>query len=200
MENSKVQNPAVEQEPRRLSVKPALSENLMEQILSGANVKRAWRQVRANHGVCGVDGMNIEEFPEYARKHWKAIRQAVREGKYRPSPVKRCVIPKPHGGQRLLGIPTVLDRVIQQAIAQILSPIFDPEFSESSFGFRPKRSAHQAVKQIQSYIAEDFSIAVEIDLAKFFDEVNHDVLMNRVSRKVRDKTLLRLIGKYLPVP
>lgn len=182
---------------RRNLENPALSEDLMERVLSRGNVKRAWQQVKRNHGAPGVDGMTIEEFPTYAHLHWQEIRQALRDGRYQPSPVRRVEIPKPKGGMRMLGIPTVIDRVIQQAIAQALEPIFDPEFSESSFGFRPKRSAHQAVKQVRAYIDEGYSIAVEVDLKKFFDEVNHDVLMNRVARKVRDKSVLRLIGKYL---
>lgn len=182
---------------RRSFENPTLSENQMERVLSNGNVKRAWQQVKRNHGAPGVDGMTIEEFSKYARLHWKEIRQALKDGKYRPSPVRRVEIPKPKGGVRLLGIPTVLDRVIQQSIAQVLEPIFDPEFSESSYGFRPERSAHQAAKKVREYIDEGYHIAVEVDLRKFFDEVNHDVLMNRVARKIRDKSVLRLIGKYL---
>lgn len=182
---------------RRLLMEPALSANLMERIASFSNVKRAWQQVKANHGAPGMDGMTIEELPEYARLEWKRIRRELIEGIYQPSPVKRAIIPKPNGGERLLGIPTVIDRVIQQGIAQMLEPIFDPEFSEASFGFRRGRSAHDAVRQVQAYIGEGYTIAIEVDLKKFFDEVNHDMLMNRVARKVRDKTLLRLIGKYL---
>jgi len=188
----------MEKENQRVDEMPALGEDLLEQILSNDNVKRAWQRVKANHGACGIDGMDVDEFPEYARSHWKEIRQALREGRYRPLPVRRCFIPKSSGtGQRPLGIPRILDRVIQQAIAQILEPIFDPGFSESSFGYRPKRSAKQAVAQIQSYIKEGYTIAVNVDLKSFFDEVNHDALMTRLGRKVRDKRVMRLIGLYL---
>jgi RNA-directed DNA polymerase len=177
---------------------PALSDDLMERVLAPENLRKAWRQVKANQGAPGVDGMTIEEFPAFARAHWPRIRQALRDETYQPSPVRRTEIPKRHGqGKRLLGSPTVVDRVIQQAIAQVLGPLFDPEFSASSFGFRPGRSAHHAVKQIQRYIKAGFKVAVDMDLAKFFDRVNHDALMARVARKVRDKALLRLIGKYL---
>jgi RNA-directed DNA polymerase len=183
---------------RRTGIDPALSEDLMERVLAPENLRNAWRQVKANHGAPGVDGMTIEDFPAFAREHWPSIRQALRDETYQPSPVRRTEIPKRHGqGKRMLGIPTVVDRVIQQAIAQVLGPLFDPEFSASSFGFRPGRSAHQAVKQIQSDIKMGYRVAVDLDLAKFFDRVNHDALMARVARKVRDKAVLRLIGKYL---
>ena len=183
---------------RRTVMDPALGDDLMERVLTPENLRKGWHQVKANHGAPGVDGMTIEEFPAFAREHWPSIRQALRDETYQPSPVRRTEIPKRHGqGKRLLGIPTVVDRVIQQAIAQVLGPLFDPEFSASSFGFRPGRSAHQAVKQIQSYIKAGSKVAVDLDLAKFFDRVNHDALMARVARKVRDKALLRLIGKYL---
>ena len=183
---------------RRTVMDPALGDDLMERVLRPENLRKGWHQVKANHGAPGVDGMTIEEFPAFAREHWPSIRQALRDETYQPSPVRRTEIPKRHGqGKRLLGIPTVVDRVIQQAIAQVLGPLFDPEFSASSFGFRPGRSAHHAVKQIQSYIKAGAKVAVDLDLAKFFDRVNHDALMARVARKVRDKALLRLIGKYL---
>jgi len=183
---------------RRMSRDPALSDDLMARVLTPENLRKAWHQVKANHGAPGVDGMTIEDFPVFAREHWPSIRQALRDETYQPSPVRRTEIPKRHGqGKRLLGIPTVVDRVIQQAMAQVLGPLFDPEFSASSFGFRPGRSAHHAVKQIQSYIKAGAKVAVDMDLAKFFDRVNHDALMARVARKVRDKAVLRLIGKYL---
>jgi RNA-directed DNA polymerase len=181
----------------RLSGYPASVENMIERILARENVLRAWKQVKRNHGAPGVDGMTIEEFPTYARNHWQKIRQALIDGKYKPSPVRRVEIPKPNGGVRLLGIPTVIDRVIQQAIAQVLTPIFDPEFSESSFGFRPGRSAHEAVRKVREHISAGYSIAIEVDLSKYFDTVNHDVLMVRVARKIRDKRTLKLIGSYL---
>src|SRR2546425_1059877 len=183
---------------RRTAINPALSDDLRERVLAAETLRKAWHQVKANHGAPGVDGMTIEDFPAFAREHWASIRQAVRAETYQPSPVRRTEIPKRHGqGKRLLGIPTVVDRVIQQALAQVLGPIFDPRFSASSFGFRPGRSAHQAVKQIQGYIKLGYKVAVDVDLAKFFDRVNHDALMARVARKVRDKALLRLIGQYL---
>ncbi len=183
---------------RRTVIDPALSDDLMERVLAPENLRKAWGQVQANHGAPGVDGMTVEDFPAFAREHWPSIRQALRDETYQPSPVRRTEIPKRHGrGKRLLGIPTVVDRVIQQAIAQVLGPLFDPEFSASSFGFRLGRSAHHAVKQIQSYIKAGYRVAVDLDLAKFFDRVNHEALMARVARKVRDKALLRLSGKYL---
>jgi RNA-directed DNA polymerase len=183
---------------RRRGMDPALSEDLLERVLAPENLHNAWRQVKANHGAPGVDGMTIEDFPAFAREHWPSIRQALRDETYQPAPVRRTEIPKRQGkGTRVLGIPTVVDRIIQQAIAQVLGPLFDPGFSTSSFGFRPGRSAHQAVKQIQSYIQMGYKVAVDLDLAKFFDRVNHDALMARVARKVRDKAVLRLIGKYL---
>src|SRR5574341_483370 len=148
---------------RRPVIDPALSDDLMARILTPENLRKAWHQVKANHGAPGVDGMTVEDFPVFAREHWPSIRQALRDETYQPSPVRRTEIPKRHGqGKRLLGIPTVVDRVIQQAIAQVLGPIFDPGFSASSFGFRPGRSAHQAVKQIQSYIKRGYKVAVDL--------------------------------------
>jgi RNA-directed DNA polymerase len=141
--------------------------------------------------------MPVEDFMAYAREHWDAIRASLLAGTYQPLPVKRVEIPKPTGGTRPLGIPTVLDRLIQQAIAQVLLPIYDPSFSKSSFGFRPGRSAHDAVYQVRGYIRKGYRVAVDCDLSKFFDTVVHDVLMSRISRKVRDKRVLKLIGKYL---
>lgn len=171
--------------------------HLLERVLSRENMQRAWKRVRANKGAPGIDGITIEEFPELARLNWDRIRESLLAGTYQPSPVRRVEIPKDTGGTRPLGIPIVLDRVIQQAIAQVLVPIFDPGFSESSFGFRPGRSALDAVRKVREYIREGYRTAVDLDLSKFFDTVNHDVLMHRVARRVRDKRLLRLIGKYL---
>lgn len=173
------------------------NERLLERILSKENMEMAWKRVKANHGAPGVDGISIEQFPDHTRPLWAGIRESLLAGRYQPLPVKRVEIPKATGGNRPLGIPTVLDRLIQQAIAQILSPIFDPSFSESSFGFRPGRSAHHAVYKAREHIREGYRIAVDVDLSKFFDTVDHDVLMCRVARKVRDKRVLRLIGKYL---
>lgn len=170
---------------------------LLERILSKENLETAWKRVKANHGAPGVDGIAIEQFPDHTRPLWAGIRESLLAGTYQPLPVRRVEIPKPTGGTRPLGIPTVLDRLIQQAIAQVLSPIFDPTFSDTSFGFRPGRSAHHAVYKAREYIREGYRIAVDMDLSKFFDTVNHDALMHRVARKVRDKRVLRLIGKYL---
>jgi len=182
---------------RRVMDQPDPNENLLERVLSRDNVQKAWKRVKANKGVPGIDHMSIEDFPEFARAQWDNIRDSLMAGTYQPSPVKRVEIPKPTGGKRPLGIPTVLDRVIQQAMYQVMMPIFDPDFSEFSYGFRPGRSAHAAVRQLREYIRQGYRIAVDMDLSKFFDRVDHDVLMHRVSRKIRDKRVLRLIGKYL---
>jgi RNA-directed DNA polymerase len=190
-------NPSGGDEQRRDATQPTLHDDLMERVLESENMRRAWKRVKANKGAPGVDGMRVEDFPEFACSHLPAIRQALRNGSYRPEPVRRVTIPKPNGGERLLGIPTVVDRVIQQAIAQVLGPMFDPGFSESSLGFRPGRSAHGALRQVQAHIGDGYRIAVDLDLAKFFDTVQHDVLMARVARKVCDKRLLALIGAYL---
>lgn len=182
---------------RRAVEPPDPNGHLLEQVLSRPNMQAAWKRVKANKGAPGVDGMAIDQFPAFARERWDKIRDALSAGNYQPKPVKRVEIPKPTGGLRPLGIPTVTDRLIQQAIAQALGPIFDPDFSDYSYGFRPNRSAHDAVRQVQSYIKEGYRWAVDMDLEKFFDTVNHDVLMHRVARKVRDKRLLKLIGRYL---
>ncbi len=182
---------------RRVVEPPDPNDHLLEQILSGVNVLKAWKRVKANKGKPGVDRMSTDEFPEYARSHWESIRDSLFSGTYQPLPVKRVEIPKATGGTRLLGIPTVIDRVIQQSINQVLMPIFDPGFSEFSYGFRPGRSAKDAVYKVREYIRQGYRIAVDMDLSKFFDRVNHDVLMHRVARKIRDKRVLRLIGKYL---
>jgi len=177
----------------------ALNSNhlLMERIVDRANMEQAWRNVKANRGAPGADGVTLELFAETFASQWPLVRQQLLEGTYQPGPSRRKSIPKPDGSMRHLGIPNVVDRVIQQAILQILTPIFDPHFSESSYGFRPKRSAHGAIKQIQTTIRSGYRHCVDMDLSKFFDRVQHDVLMTRVSRKVRDKRLLRLIGRYL---
>jgi len=170
---------------------------LMEQVVERQNMLRALRRVQQNKGAPGVDGMDVKELTPFLKEHWQGIREELLNDAYKPKPVRRVEIPKPDGGVRLLGIPTVLDRLIQQALLQVLTPIFDPEFSEHSYGFRPGRSAHQAVKAAQKYIEEGYSYAVDIDLEKFFDRVNHDMLMARVARKVKDKRVLRLIRRYL---
>jgi len=182
---------------RRLMEQPDPNENLLERVLSYDNVQKAWKRVKANNGVPGMDNMSINDFPEFARAQWDRIRESLLAGTYQPFPVKRAEIPKPTGGTRPLGIPTVLDRLIQQAMYQVMMPIFDLDFSEFSYGFRPGRSAHDAVRKVREYIQQGYRIAVDMDLPKFFDKVNHDVLMHRVARKIRDKHILRLIGKYL---
>ena len=182
---------------RRVVEEPFSNNHLLERILSTENVRRAWKQVRANKGASGIDGVTVEQFPGTFRELWPQIRSNLFEGTYVPSPVLRVEIPKPDGSKRPLGIPTVLDRIIQQAIAQVMGPIFDPWFSESSCGFRPGRSAHDGVRQVKQFIGQGYTIAIDTDLSKFFDKVNHDVLMVRVSRRIQDKRVLKLIGKYL---
>jgi RNA-directed DNA polymerase len=172
-------------------------QDLMEQIVDPDNLETAWARVRANRGAPGPDGITLDEFPDQFRAIWPELRQQLLGGNYKPGPVRRKSIPKPDGSQRHLGIPNVIDRVVQQAILLVLTPIFDPEFSESSFGFRPHRSAHGAIHLVQQHIRAGYRWCVNMDLSKFFDTVQHDVLMHRVARKVRDKRLLRLIGNYL---
>ncbi len=179
---------------------PALSlipMSLTEALVETSNMTQAWKNVKANRGAPGPDGITIAEFPAWLRPRWNAIRQQLLDGTYQPEPVRRVTIDKPDGGKRLLGIPNLIDRLIQQAIVQILTPVFDPGFSDSSYGFRPKRSAHGAAKQVRRTIRRGYRYAVDMDLSKFFDRVGHDVLMARVARKVRDKTLLQLIRRYL---
>lgn len=182
---------------QRVTDVPDPDDHLLERVLSRPNMQQAWQRVKANHGAPGVDDMSVDQFPADARDNWPQIRQALLAGTYQPKPVKRVEIPKPTGGLRPLGIPTVLDRLIQQAVAQVLVPIFDPGFSDCSYGFRPGRSAHDAIRKAQQYIKEGFRFAVDMDLEKFFDTVDHDVLMQRVASKVHDKRVLKLIGKYL---
>ncbi|TKB11152.1 group II intron reverse transcriptase/maturase [Desulforhopalus sp. IMCC35007] len=169
----------------------------LERILATDNISLAWKKVKSNKGASGIDGVTIDEFPYQFRECWAEIRTAILEGVYTPKPVKRVEIEKPDGGIRPLGIPSVLDRVIQQAITQVIEPHFDYYFSESSFGFRPGRSAHGAIRRVKSFISEGRKIAVDADLSKFFDRVAHDVLMARVSHRISDKRVLKLIGKYL---
>ena len=182
---------------RRVTEPPDPNEPLLERILERSNMQRAWQRVKANHGACGVDNMAVDQFADFARSKWPDIRQSLMAGNYHPNPVKRVEIPKPSGGLRPLGIPTVVDRLIQQAIAQVLVPIFDPGFSKHSHGFRPTRCAHDAVCKVQAYVKEGYRWAADLDLEKFFDTVNHDVLMHRVACKVQDKRVLKLIGRYL---
>jgi group II intron reverse transcriptase/maturase len=169
----------------------------MAYILTRSNMLNAYARVRDNGGAAGVDGMAVEELPDYLRDNWGRINQSLLDGSYRPSPVRGVEIPKPNGGVRLLGIPTVLDRLIQQAIHQVLSPIWEPDFSPHSYGFRPGRNAHQALHQALGYINAGWQDVVDLDLKSFFDRVNHDKLMALIRAKVADKALLRLIRRYL---
>jgi RNA-directed DNA polymerase len=170
---------------------------MIEDILEPENLAHAWKRVKANKGAPGIDGMTVEDFPAFAREHWPRIATAIREGTYRPAPVRRTWIPKPDGSKRPLGIPTVLDRVIQQAIAQMLGPLFEVDFSEHSHGYRPGRSAHKAVAEMESGWKEGRRHAVECDLKSFFDTVNHDRLMGALRGKVRCRKTLRLIQRFL---
>jgi RNA-directed DNA polymerase len=179
------------------AVIPGLEVSLWERMLLPENLDRALRRVRASGGAPGVDGMTTGELVPWLREHWAPVRQALDAGTYRPSPVRRVVIPKPGGGERLLGVPTCLDRLIQQTIAQVLTPIFDPQFSGSSFGFRPGRSARQAVRAARRCIQDGLEWVADIDLDRFFDRVQFDVLMARVARKVEDRKILKLIRSHL---
>ena len=170
---------------------------LLEEVLCRENVMAAYRRVVSNAGAPGVDGMTVEDLMPYCQEHWAAIRKKLFEGTYRPQPVRRVSIPKPGGGERHLGIPTVLDRMIQQALHQTLQPIFDPTFADDSYGFRPGRSALDAVERARSHIRAGHRWVVDLDIASFFDRVNHDVLMARVARRIKDKRVLRLIRRYL---
>jgi len=170
---------------------------LMEEVVRRGNLAKALKRVRANKGSPGVDGMTVEELPGYLKENWPRIRAELLGGQYRPQPIQQVLISKSGGGTRKLGIPTVLDRFIQQATLQILTPIFDPTFSAYSYGFRPGRGAHQAVKQAKRYMAEGHTWVVDIDLERFFDRVNHDILMGRLAKRIGDKRLLRLIRLYL---
>lgn len=169
----------------------------MEAILERENMKVAYERVMSNKGAAGVDGITTEELKDHLKTHWHHIKEELMDGRYKPKPVRQVEIPKPDGGVRKLGIPTTTDRLIQQALHQVLSPIFESNFSESSYGFRPGRSAHQAVLQAKEYIAEGRKWVVDLDLEKFFDRVNHDILMSKVARQVKDKKVLLLIRRYL---
>jgi RNA-directed DNA polymerase len=172
--------------------------NLMERMVEKENMMEACRRVVRNKGSAGVDGMTVEDLKGHLEKHWLSIKKARAEGRYIPQAVKRVEMPKPGGkGKRLLGIPTVQDRLIQQALQQVLTPLFDPGFSESSYGFRAGRSAYRAVKAARGYVSEGKRWVVDMDLKKFFDRVNHDILMVRVARKVEDKRVVKLIRRYL---
>jgi RNA-directed DNA polymerase len=176
---------------------PARTDRLMEEVCEPENLKEALRQVKANKGSAGIDRMTVGQLADYLKQHWPAIREQLLSGTYEPKPVRRVEIPKPDGGVRKLGIPTVLDRFIQQAVMQVLQRRWDPNFSNHSYGFRPGRSAHQAVAQAQQYIAEGYGWVVDFDLEKFFDRVQHDKLMGQIAKRVEDKRLLKLIRAFL---
>ncbi len=185
--------PVAKQEPES----PAVNEPLMEEICERENLKEAWKRVQANRGSPGIDGITIAQMPGFLRQHWSRIGEQLLSGTYQPQPVKRVEIPKPGGGVRKLGVPSMIDRLIQQAVLQVLQKRWDSTFSEHSYGFRPGRSAHQAVAQAQTYIVDGYDWVVDIDLEKFFDRVNHDRLMDRVAKRVSDKRLLKLIRAFL---
>ncbi len=172
-------------------------DDILEKILERKNLRLALKRVKENKGAPGVDGMTVDELVFYLKENWPATREQLLEGTYRPHPVRKVDIPKPGGGTRGLGIPTVLDRFIQQAILQVLTPMFEPMFSDSSFGFRPGRSAHQAIDKARVFIEEGYEYVVDIDIEKFFDRVNHDRLMGKLAKVIKDKALLRLIRRYL---
>jgi RNA-directed DNA polymerase len=177
--------------------RPAGTTRLMEEICDRENMEEALRRVKANKGSAGIDGMTVGDIADYLKQHWPAVRERLLNGTYEPNPVRRVEIPKPDGGVRKLGIPTVLDRLIQQAVMQVLQRQWDGTFSEHSYGFRPGRSAHHAVAQAQQYIVEGHGWCVDLDLEKFFDRVNHDKLMGRIAKRVGDKRLLKLIRAFL---
>jgi RNA-directed DNA polymerase len=182
---------------RRETENPAGNQRVMEEVCERENRRKALKRVRANQGSPGIDGMTVDELPEYLEQHWPAIREQLLSGTYKPKPVLRVEIDKPDGGVRKLGIPTVVDRVVQQMVQQVLQKQWDPTFSEYSYGFRPGRSTKQAVAQAQRYIAEGYGWCVDFDLEKFFDRVNHDKLMGAIAKRVEDKRLLKLIRAFL---
>ena len=182
---------------KRGTESPAIAEQLMEEVCGRENCKQALQRVKANKGSAGVDGMTVQQLPEYLKQQWPAIREQLLSGTYKPQPVRRVEIPKPDGGVRKLGIPTVLDRFIQQAVMQVLQGRWDRTFSDRSYGFRPGRSAHQAVAKAQQYIAEGYRWCVDLDLEKFFDRVSHDKLMARIETRVSDRRVLTLMRAFL---
>jgi RNA-directed DNA polymerase len=178
---------------------PSATDRLVEAVCQPENLKQALKRVKANKGAPGVDGMTVHELPAYLKANWPEVKGQLLAGTYRPKPVRRVAIPKPDGGVRNLGVPTVLDRFIQQAVLQVLQWQWDPDFAENSYGFRPGRSAHMAVARAQGYIEEGYTWVVDLDLEKFFDRVNHDILMGRVAKRVGDKRVLKLIRGFLEV-
>jgi len=183
--------------PGDTAVHPARAGGLWEQLLSRENLVRALRRVEQNAGAAGIDGMSTKQLRPWLKEQWPQVRSQLDAGTYRPQPVRRVMIPKPAGGQRMLGVPTVLDRLVQQAVLQVLEPVFEPHFSDHSFGFRPGRSAHQAVERARQFIEDDAAWVVDVDLEAFFDRVQHDALMARLARRVDDKQVLRLIRRFL---
>ena len=173
------------------------ASDLLEAILDRDNLNRAYKRVKSNYGAAGIDGMSVEEALPWLKEHREEILQSIRDGSYEPRPVRRKEIPKPDGGVRKLGIPTVVDRVIQQGIAQKLQNIWEPQFSDSSYGYRPKRSGQQAIEKVKEYAEEGYRYAVSVDLSKYFDTLNHELLMNLLHRKIQDMRILRIIKKYL---
>ena len=171
--------------------------DLLEKVLDRDNLNRAYRRIKANKGACGVDGMTIEEALPWLKEHREELLESIRSGKYKPSPVRRVEIPKDNGGKRQLGIPTVIDRIIQQAIAQVLIPIYESKFSNGSYGYRPHRSAKDAILKVKEYADEGYKFAVCLDLSKYFDTLNHELLMNMLRQDIKDKRLIDLIKKYL---
>lgn len=182
---------------QRLDKYPALGVNLMAQVTSNDSLNAAWKRVRANKGAGGIDGVNIDTFNEWFKPRAIAVQEQLINGTYQPQSVERVVIPKPDGGERQLGIPTILDRIIQQSIVMTLEPYIDPSFSDSSYGFRPNRSAHDAIVKVRAGINAGRKVAVDVDLSKFFDRVNHDVLMHLLAQRIDDKAVLKLIGRFL---
>jgi RNA-directed DNA polymerase len=192
--------PGASEEPQASaawSQERALTRHLMEEVTGSANLNRAYKRVKANDGAAGVDGMDVTELLAWIAGNREALIASLLDGSYQPQPVRGVQIPKPGGGMRQLGIPTVVDRLVQQAIAQTLEPLLDPTFSASSFGFRPGRGAHDALRQAREYVADGYEIVVDLDLEKFFDRVNHDILMSRLARRIGDKRLLRIIRRFL---
>lgn len=172
-------------------------QGLLERAFARENLNWAWKRVKANKGAAGVDGLDIEQTAEHLLTQWSAIREQLMSGAYRPSPVKRVVIPKPDGGQRELGIPTVTDRLIQQALLQVLQPLLDPTFSEHSYGFRPKRCAQDAVLAAQRHVSSGRKVVVDVDLEKFFDRIDHDILIDRLHKRIADRSVILLVRAYL---
>jgi len=190
-------HPGSDEAPRPRHDPTGTGSGLLEAVLTRENLQAAWKRVKANKGAAGVDGLSIEKTVAHLRNAWPTIRDRLLAGTYRPMPVRRVTIPKPDGGERELGIPTVTDRLIQQAMLQVLQPLLDPTFSEHSHGFRPKRSAHGAVLAAQSYVQSGRRIVVDVDLEKFFDRVNHDILIDRLRKRIPDGRIIRLIRAYL---